>query len=406
MKVVEINSVPYGSTGKITFTLAELLKEKGSCSTCFTGFSWHKNNYREFQQVGNFWTKTFHMYMSKLFGNHGCYSRISTNNLVKNIKAVSPDIIHLHNIHGWYINIPILFNYLKESNIPVVWTLHDCWAFTGGCAHFTFCGCDKWLIGCGDCNNLLEYPISSKLDKTQKMWQMKKNCFCGFDNLTVVTPSRWLADLAGRSYLQEYPIRVIHNGVDLEIFKPCLSNFRKKYGIPENQYMILGVSLGWSERKGLDVFVNLANKLSNDYKIVLVGTDDKTDSQLPKSIISIHRTQNQQELAEIYSAADVFVNPTREENYPTVNMESVACGTPVLTFRTGGSPEMLDETCGSVVDCDDIAALEKEIIRICSEKPFTREACVKKAKQFDMNDRYKEYIELYSEVANDRTSEN
>ena len=168
---------------------------------------------------------------------------------------------------------------------------------------------------------------------------------------------------------------MIHNGIDLGFFKPMPGIFREKYGL-ENKHVILGVSFGWGVRKGLDVFVELAQRLSGDYRIVLVGTDNNVDKLLPPNIISIHRTQNQQELAEIYSAADVFVNPTREENYPTVNMEALACGTPVLTFQTGGSPEMLDETCGSVVACDDVDALEREIIRICTDKPFSKESCL------------------------------
>lgn len=402
MKVFQINSVPYGSTGKIMFSLSEMLLEKGEKSVCATGFSWHKCVREEHDLVGDFWTKVLHMYLSRFFGNHGFYSRRATKRLIKIIKAFSPDVIHLHNIHGWYLHVPALFAYLKESHIPVVWTLHDCWAFTGGCAHFTFCNCDKWLSGCGSCNNLKEYPISSKLDRTEKMWQMKKSCFCSMENMTIVTPSQWLSELVRGSYLKKYPIQIINNGIDLETFKPRTSEFRKKYGISEQDYMILGVSLGWNDRKGLDVFIELAKRLPEDYKVVLVGTDDKTDSHLSRKIISIHRTQNQQELAEIYTAADVFVNPTREDNYPTVNMESLACGTPVLTFRTGGSPEIIDATCGSVVECDDINAIEKEIIRICTETPYSEEACIKKAKEFDENERFKEYLNLYETIISKR----
>ena len=290
--------------------------------------------------------------------------------------------------------------------MQVKWTLHDCWAFTGGCAHFAFCECDGWLAGCGNCKNMSEYPLACKLDKTSKMWNLKKGLLHDFCNLTIVTPSQWLAELVNKSYLKEYPIQVVHNGIDLDVFKPRISDMRKKYGISPNQYVVLGVSFGWGERKGLDVFIALSQRLPEDYRIVLVGTDEHSESQLPSNIISIRRTQNQRELAEIYSAADVFVNPTREENYPTVNMEALACGTPVLTFRTGGSPEMLDETCGSVVACDDVNALEKEIIRICTEKPFSREACVNRAKAFDHKERCKEYLKLYENIITERNQEN
>ena len=193
-------------------------------------------------------------------------------------------------------------------------------------------------------------------------------------------------------------MKVIHNGIDLEVFKPTPSDFRERYGIPAEKSVLLGVAFGWGVRKGLDVFVELAQRLDPEkYQIVLVGTDEKTDKLLPENIISIHRTQNQAELAEIYTAADLFVNPTREENYPTVNMESIACGTPVLTFRTGGSPEILTEKTGSVVPCDDIDTLEQEIRRICIEKPFSQPDCLEHAKSFDMHQRFEEYVKLYEE---------
>ena len=403
-KVLAINSVPYGSTAKIMQELALISNSKGFEVKISSGYSYHPiNEIRNLSEekhicIGNIMSKAFHMCMSKLLGNHGCYSRISTRKFIKKIKEFSPDIIHLHNIHGWYLNVPMLFNYIKQSKIPVIWTLHDCWAFTGGCAHFTFCRCNKWVDGCGECNNLKEYPILSSVDRTKKMWKMKKECFCGLNNLTIVTPSQWLAELTKQTYFKKYPIQIINNGINLKVFKEITSRFREKYDIAKEQNMVLGVSLGWNERKGLDVFIELAKILPKNYQIVLVGTDNKTDVQLPNNIISIHRTQNQQELAEIYSAADVFVNPTREENYPTVNMEALACGTPVLTFSTGGSPEMIDDTCGCIVDCDDFDSLKKEIIRICEQKPYSVEQCVKKAKEFDQNKRFKEYLNLYETI--------
>ena len=215
--------------------------------------------------------------------------------------------------------------------------------------------------------------------------------------MTLVTPSHWLADLTRQSYMKEYPVRVIHNGIDLSVFKPTDSDFRKEHHC-EDKKILLGVAFGWNKKKGLDVFVELAKRLDSQYQIVLVGVDERVQLSLPKNIISIERTQNQQELAQIYSAADLFVNPTREENYPTVNMESLACGTPVLTFRTGGSPEIIDDRCGAVVDKDDIDAMEREIIRICSQMPYKREDILKRAESFDMADRFNEYVSLYHEV--------
>ena len=214
--------------------------------------------------------------------------------------------------------------------------------------------------------------------------------------MTLVTPSKWVADLVEQSFLREYPVVQIANGIDLNIFKPIKSDFRKKHAL-ESKKILLGVAFGWGKRKGLDVFIDLAKRLDEAYQIVLVGTSADVDAYLPKNILSIHQTKNQQQLAEIYSAADLFVNPTREENYPTVNMESIACGTPVLTFRTGGSPEILTSETGAVVDCDDIDAMEREVRRICETKPFSRADCLKAAQAFDMHARFEEYVRLYEE---------
>ena len=217
--------------------------------------------------------------------------------------------------------------------------------------------------------------------------------------MTLITPSQWLADQVEQSFLQEYPRKLIRHGIDLAVFKPTKSNFREKYQIPAHKKILLGVAFGWGVRKGLDVFVELAKRLDADeYQIVLVGTDEAVEGQLPDSILSIRRTNDQHELAEIYTAADLFVNPTREEMFGLVNVEANACGTPVLTFRTGGSPECIDEKSGVVVPHNDVDAMEQEIIRICREKPFTEADCVNRARQFDKTARFEEYVRLYEEV--------
>lgn len=331
---------------------------------------------------------------AKVFGNYGFNSNRATLKIIDSLEKIKPDVVHLHNIHGHDCNIEMLFSYFKEKKIKLVWTFHDCWAFTGYCTYFSMARCDKWQTTCYDCVQRKNY--SWFFDRAEELYGRKKNLFSGLD-LTIVTPSIWLAELVKQSFLKDYPVKVINNGIDFETFKPIDSDFRKKHAI-EDKKIILGISNVWEKRKGLDVFIDLSKRLSDDYRIVLVGTDDQTDKMLPNNVISIHRTQNQIELAEIYSVADVFVIPTREDNYPTVNMESLACGTPVLTFRTGGSPEIIDETCGSVVDCDDIDALEREIIRICEEKPYSKESCLKKAQEFDQNERFKEYVRLYKEI--------
>lgn len=393
MKVVYINAVPYGSTGRIMFSLADIVQKEGGRTICTTGFSWRKCSRNDYIMTSNIFEKYWHTVFSKYTGRIGFSSCIATLRLLKKINKFKPDILHLHNLHGWFINLPMLFKYIKKHNIKVVWTLHDCWSFTGCCPHFDMIGCSKWQTGCFDCPQYKDYP-QSYIDNSEFMYSHKKEWFTGIKDMTIVTPSVWLKDLVKKSFLKDYPAVVINNGIDLDVFKPTDSDFRDKYNLKDKK-IILGVSLGWDEKKGLDVFVELAKRLGDEYKIVLVGTDEKTDQVLPEEIISIHSTDSGEELAEIYSAADLFVNPTREENYPTVNMEALACGTPVLTFNTGGSPEIVGEFCGSIVEKNDIDGLEKEIIRICNETPYSGEACIDRAKNFDVDERFKEYIDLY-----------
>lgn len=396
MKVVEINAVPYGSTMKIVLGVYSLGKSQNIDFLLGTGYSYHPLSdlpscYNCFsKKVG----KIFHILFSYLTGMEGGFSHFATRRFLQRIKTFKPDIIHLHNLHGSYINIPMLFKFAKKNHVRIVWTLHDCWAFTGHCPYFTMVDCDKWKTGCYKCPQYREYPWSL-FDNSKKMYRMKRKWFTGIKDMTIVTPSQWLAGLVKQSFLKDYPVKVINNGIDLSVFKPTESDFREKHGIRKYDFVLLGVAFGWGKRKGLDVFIELARKLPENYKIVLVGTDDKTNRLLPKSIISIHRTQNQTELAEIYTAADVFVNPTREDNYPTVNMESIACGTPVITFDTGGSPECIDKVCGSIIPCDDVDSLKKEILHVCEQKLYSREDCIKKAKNFDEKNIYNQYLDLF-----------
>jgi len=212
--------------------------------------------------------------------------------------------------------------------------------------------------------------------------------------MTLVTPSQWLADLVKESYLKDYPVKVINNGIDLSVFKPTEGDFRKKYNC-EDKFIILGVSFIWGVKKGLDVFIELSKRLDEKYQIVLVGTNEEVDKQLPENIISIHQTANQKELAEIYTAADLFVNPTREEVLGLVNIEALACGTPVVTFNAGGSPECIDETCGFTVKTDDIDSLESLIYKAINEKLFDKDSCIARAKKFDQSSKFNDYIKLY-----------
>lgn len=394
MKIVQINTVyAKGSTGKIAGEIQEESIKRG-----------HPNivayRYAEGENVPNtFCISTWidchiHNRISRYTHRSGFYSSYRTARFIRYLERIHPDIAHIHNLHGSYINIVKLFDYLRMNRIKTVWTFHDCWPFTGYCPYFEIAHCEQWHSNCENC--CYETNIFNKCN-AKKSLQAKKEMVNDVD-LTVVVPSKWMESLVQDSFYSKFDVRVIPNGIDLSVFKPTQSDFRTKYGIG-NRNIVLGVAFGWGERKGLDIFIELVKRLDQEeYQIILVGTDDTVDKQLPDNIISIHRTNNQSELAEIYTAADVFVNPTREEVLGMVNIEANACGTPVVTFNTGGSPECIDNTSGSVVEKDDIDAMESEIIRICDTKPYSSKACVERAKKFDKNARFQEYIDLYEEL--------
>ena len=402
MNVVEINGVDIGSTGNIMFGIAEQAR-KSFYPVLTISSRWHglkkenanAKNVNHFY-VNHFFSNLIHYFLGRVCGLNGLGSFFSTFLLLRCLKKNNVQLVHLHNLHNFCFNLPLLFHFIKKNDIFVVWTLHDCWNFTGRCPHFVLTKCDKWKKECCCCPYpRASYP-QSLIDTTRIMWNLKRQCFTGVNRLIIVTPSRWLANLAKQSFLKDYPIRVINNGIDLSVFHPIESDFRARYGLVDVK-IVLGVAFGWGYRKGLDVFVELSKRLPHDYRIVLVGTDDRVDAILPANIISIHRTQNQTKLAEIYTAVNVFANPTREDTFPTVNIESLACGTPVITFKTGGSPEIIDETCGSVVPYDDIDAMEMAVRHVCEKNDYSSEACIKRAELFEMNAKYEEYVELYRE---------
>lgn len=402
MRVVQINMVHNGSTGKIMFQIAGTARASGIDMRTFSTYPVAKykvpvpkaapgHSYYG-SRVGN----AIHLLLDRYTGGACFHSRLSTWQLIRKLKNFKPDVLHLHNLHTAYLHLPMLLGYAKKADIHVIWTLHDCWAFTGRCAYFTMSNCTKWQTGCFDCPRWK--GMAAGPDRSDKLWQKKKDTITALPQLALVTPSRWLAELTRRSYLKDYPVQVINNGIDLSVFKPTPGDLRAKWDA-KDKFVILGVAFDWGKRKGLDVFLELAKQLDDRYQIVLVGTNEHVEKKLSANVISIRRTENQQQLAEVYSAADLFINPTREENYPTVNMEALACGTPVLTFRTGGSPEIPDETCGSAVDCDDLQGLLKEIERIRQTQPYRKEACLKRAESFDMYRRFEEYVQLYRECA-------
>ncbi len=398
MKVAQINLGLFGSTGRIMCNLRNLLVENGDeCLLVYPDYPQNLPGDPSDYRIPGGLVRRVNAILEKTTGLQGCFAFYHTRNLLHRLEEFQPDVVHLHNIHGMKTNYGMLFSWLKKQGIPVVWTLHDCWSFTGHCPHFAMAGCDRWRTGCHHCSQYREYPAVF-VDQSRTLWKLKKMWFGSVAHITLVAPSKWLAELVQLSYLGHYPCRIIYNGVDTSLFKPVKSDIRQQYGIGDRK-MVLGVAYGWGPRKGLDVFLDLAQKLDEQYCIVLVGTNEQIDQQLPQNIISIHRTQNQQELAEIYTAADVFVNPTREEVLGLVNLEALACGTPVITFRTGGSPECLDATCGVIVDVDDNQEVLEQIKNICTMRPFDQEDCIRRAALFRQEDRFAEYLRLYEEVA-------
>ena len=334
-----------------------------------------------------------HVAKTRIFDKHGFGSTKATKEFIKKVEEYDPDVIHLHNIHGYYINTEILFEYLKRANKKVVWTLHDCWAFTGHCSHFDYIGCDKWKNGCKKCPQKNEYPSSKIADASEFNYEKKKELFTSVKYMTIVTPSKWLAGLVKESFLGKYEVIVINNGIDLDVFKPTESDFREKYGL-QDKTIILGVASVWTERKGVNTFIELSEKLDDNFKIILVGVNKKQKSMLPKNVIGITRTNNVKELAEIYTVADVFVNPTLEEVMGLTNVEALACGIPVITFDSGGSVECIDESSGKIVTKGDIDKLIKYINEI-KNMNISKECCINRANLFNKWEKYNKYINMY-----------
>ena len=395
MKILQINSVcGYGSTGKIAYDLCKVLESNGH--ECVVAYG-RGNAPKDIKtiKIGTDKDVKIHGAASRITDKHGFYSKNVTKKFIKQIEEYDPDIIHLHNIHGYYINIELLFNYLSKADKKVIWTLHDCWSFTGHCPYFDYVGCDKWKEECHNCPQKYRYPKSLFLDNSRRNYQIKKKLFTSVKDMTIVTPSKWLAELVKQSFLSKYPVKVIYNGIDLDIFKPTPSDFREKHNL-KDKFIVLGVASVWEKRKGLDDFIKLSKMLSDKYRVVLVGLNKKQKDNLPGNIIGITRTSNANELAQIYTVADVFVNPTYEDNFPTTNIEALACGTPIITYDTGGSIESVNSNCGAIIEKGNVQMLTKKIMNFDSNY-FTTKSCIERANLFDKDYRFIDYMKIYNE---------
>lgn len=388
MRILQINTVcGIGSTGRICTDLLETLQNKGDeCYICY-GRDTPPEKYKQFaKRVNNKFDTIINVLETRIWDNAGYGTRRYTQELIEWSKRYDPDVIHLHNIHGYYINVQLLFDYLKNADKKVVWTLHDCWPFTGHCTYFDRVGCEKWKKQCKDCNYTYAYPNCFFKSDVSKNFDRKQKTFLGVKDLTIVTPSAWLAELVNQSFLKQYPVKVIHNGIDTNIFKPTESDFRKKYGL-EEKILVLGVTSGWTERKGLSDFIKLSETLDDRYQVVIVGVQKGDIKGTHEKLIAIGKTNSAEELAEIYSAADIFLNLTYEDNYPTVNLEAQACGTPVVTYNTGGSIESVPSE--NIVEQGDVDGVIRKIesykaLKVIREKAFLDKYCL-----------FNEYVEIY-----------
>ncbi len=395
MKVLEINSVcGIRSTGRICTDIADVLVNEGhSCMVAY-GRENVPDRYKEISyRIGNNTSVKTDAFLTRIFDNAGFNSKKATKDFIKWAKEYDPDIIHLHNIHGYYINIEILFKWLKEAGKPVVWTLHDCWAFTGHCAHFVNAGCEKWKTGCFSCPKKKAYPKSQFSDNSKKNYEKKKKIFTSLENLAIVTPSEWLASLARESFLGKYEVKTIPNGINLEVFKPTEGDFRERCGLADKK-IIFGAATAWSESKGLSLFSEIAEKLDDTYKVVLVGTTEEVREKLSGKILALPKTNNVMEMAEIYTASDVFLNISKAETMGLTTVEAMACGTPVVTSNLTAVPEVVRENGGVVAD----KLTADEIIK-CIEKVLSEDYrdTRKNAEEYEKTKQYTKYLALYEE---------
>lgn len=366
MKYVQINSVPNGSTGAVMRQIHQERVEAGDQALMLWGGRGRRPQKSGEGRYGSYLGNCFDALQTRLDGRAGFHSSGATMRLVLKLDKMEPDVVHLHNLHGYHIDVELLFDWLSRKDCRVIWTLHDCWAFTGHCAYFSHIGCEKWKDGCkGDCPLLGEYPKTRRKGSNEKNWKAKKELFTLLppERLILVTPSQWLADLVGQSFLSKYPVVVAPNKVDTEVFKPTESDFREKHGLVGKK-VVLGVASPWSPLKGFDDFAQVAEKLPEGYVAVAVGLAADQQGRLPAGSVGLGRVDSPSELARIYSAADVLFNPSHADNYPMVPLEAQACGTPVVTYDVGGCAETLSMPQSRAIPVDPDKAVEA-IIEVC-----------------------------------------
>lgn len=381
-----------GSTGRIADGIGKLAIENGWESWIAYGREPHSNSMSQLIHIGNKTDMYLHGFGSIAFDRHGLYSKRATKLFLRQLDQIQPDLIHLHNIHGYFLNYPLLFEWLRAWDGPVVWTLHDCWPFTGHCAHYTRAGCSQWQEQCHDCPQLHTYPTSLFWDRSKQNFIDKQKAFLSCKNLHLVTVSAWLHQEVEKSFLSIHEITTIHNGLDTSIFRPKIVSEKVK----SESKMVLGVANVWSESKGLNDFICLRKILPNDYGILLIGLSEKQIKALPNGIKGIARTSNIEELVDFYNMADVYVNTSVEETLGMTTAEALACGTPAVVYNSTACPEVVSKDTGYVVSPGDIEGLKSAILRADAIKP---EDCRERVlTHFNAETQYRKYIELYSSI--------
>jgi glycosyltransferase involved in cell wall biosynthesis len=399
LKVLQINTtVNSGSTGRIAEDIGNVLIANGHESYVAYGRGNRPSN-SELVKIGAKKDVYLHGVKTLFFDRHGFGSACATKALVKEIDRIKPDVIGLHNLHGYYVHIDILFNYLEQANIPVVWTLFDCWAFTGHCTYFDDINCRKWKNECNSCPKTKKYPSSYGLDNSRMNFMDKKYLFNLPENLEIIVHSNWLKGLVEQSFLSNRTIHHVFSGIDLEKFK--IHSVKKS-----ERKIILGVASIWDTRKGLTDFFKLDDLITEEYQIVLIGLTKQQIKTLPKGVKGIERTESTESLTEFYNMAAVFINPTYQDNFPTTNIEALACGTPLITYNTGGSPEAIDENTGRVVEKGDVQGLWKAIkeLKVLPQEQLRNDCRTRAEKHFDKNDRYQDYLNLYEQLVNEKNN--
>lgn len=400
MKILQINAnYGYGSTGLIMRDIGDAITNSGN--EALYAYQRCLESPQNGIVVGNILDWKLHAVASRIFGHQGFYSKVATMNFLKTMDVVKPDIVHLHNLHSNFINIEMLLEYLSKRDIPTVITMHDCWFFTGKCFHYIDSRCERFITGCGKCPKRMAPPASFLFDTSVKDWRVKKQLLNSIVRLAVVGCSKWIASEARRGFLKDHYITHIYNGVDTSVFRPKKTSLRNELGLPQNAFVILGMANKWTQKRNKTAFDAIV-ELENVY-VVITGCSDKDKSFIEdgykskKNVICVGYISGREALSEYYNMADVFINLTHADTLPTVNMESICCGTPVITYDAGGSPELVDVNTGVVVEEDNVALLIEAINHV--QQTSYRECALIGQQKFDKSVCYKQYLSIYRKLS-------